>query len=118
MPRRAGVAARRARRGHPRAPRTPDRALEPRRSRRMRAAREAPALGLACRMLIPFVGAFAMKTLVASLLLAAAAVPAAAGPDFVTPNPRPRSTAPSDSARELAPFDDIVFAYDSHALTP
>ena len=59
-----------------------------------------------------------MKTLLASLLLAAAAVPAVAGPDFVTPNPRPRALAPSDSSRELAPIDDILFDYDSHALSP
>jgi peptidoglycan-associated lipoprotein len=59
-----------------------------------------------------------MKTLVASLALAITAGPAMAGPDFVTPNPRPRALAPSDSAREIAPFDDIIFDYDSHALGP
>lgn len=59
-----------------------------------------------------------MKTLIASLVLAVTAGPALAGPDFVTPNPRPRDLASSESAREIAPFDDIVFDHDSHALSP
>jgi outer membrane protein OmpA-like peptidoglycan-associated protein len=59
-----------------------------------------------------------MKTLLATLLLAAVAAPAVAGPDFVTPNPRPKELAASSGAREVAPLDDILFDLDSHALSP
>lgn len=59
-----------------------------------------------------------MKTLLASLALAAAAAPAAAGPDFITPDPRPRPLAASDGARVISPLDDLVFGHDSHALSP
>ncbi len=58
-----------------------------------------------------------MKTLLATLVLAAAAAPASAGPDFVTPNPRPRALAASDGAREIAPLDDVLFDSDSDALS-
>jgi outer membrane protein OmpA-like peptidoglycan-associated protein len=58
-----------------------------------------------------------MKTLLAMLVLAAATAPAAAGPDFVTGNPRPRPLAASAGAREIAPIDDIRFALDSYALS-
>lgn len=57
-----------------------------------------------------------MKTLIATLVLAVAA-PAAAGPDFVTPSPRPRPLAASTGDRPLAPQDDILFGVDSHALS-
>ncbi|HWO19328.1 MAG TPA: OmpA family protein [Kofleriaceae bacterium] len=58
-----------------------------------------------------------MKTLLATILLAAIAAPAAAGPDFVTPSPRPRALAASSGVRDIGPQDDILFAFDSHALT-
>lgn len=58
-----------------------------------------------------------MKTLLATLLLAAIAAPAAAGPDFTTPSPRPRPLAASSGVRDIGPQDDILFALDSHALT-
>ena len=59
-----------------------------------------------------------MKTLLAPVLLvAAAAAPPAAGPDFVTPNPRPHPLAASSGSREIAPLDDILFDLDSHALS-
>jgi hypothetical protein len=81
-------------------------------------SRRGPAPELARPMLFTRGRRITMKTLLASLALAIAAGPAVAGPDFVTPNPRPRALAPSDSTREIAPFDDIAFDYDSHALTP
>jgi outer membrane protein OmpA-like peptidoglycan-associated protein len=59
-----------------------------------------------------------MKTLLATILLAAVAAPAAAGPDFVTPSPRPRALAASAGVREIGPQDDILFGTDSAALTP
>jgi outer membrane protein OmpA-like peptidoglycan-associated protein len=59
-----------------------------------------------------------MKTLLATILLAAVAAPAAAGPDFVTPSPQPRPLAASSGVRDIGPQDDILFGFDSHALTP
>ena len=58
-----------------------------------------------------------MTILLASLVLVAAVASAVAGPDFLTPDPRPRPLAASDSARQIAPFDDLIFEYDSDALT-
>lgn len=58
-----------------------------------------------------------MKTLLATIVLAALAAPAMAGPDFVTPNHKPRELAASGGAREVAPSDDILFDTDSYALT-
>jgi outer membrane protein OmpA-like peptidoglycan-associated protein len=58
-----------------------------------------------------------MKTLLATLVLAAA-TPAAAGPDFVTPTPPPRALAASDGATQITPMDDILFASDADALSP
>lgn len=58
-----------------------------------------------------------MKTLLATLLLAAIAAPAVAGPDFVTPSPRPRPLAASSGVRDIGPQDDILFALDSATLT-
>jgi len=61
-----------------------------------------------------------LKTFLASLALAAAAAPAVAGPDFITPDPRPRPSplAASDGARVITPLDDLIFDHDSHALSP
>jgi outer membrane protein OmpA-like peptidoglycan-associated protein len=59
-----------------------------------------------------------MKTLLATLVLAAAVTPAAAGPDVVTPTPPPRALAASDGAGPIAPMDDVLFASDSAALSP
>lgn len=59
-----------------------------------------------------------MKTLLATLLLAAAVAPAAAGPDFVSSSHRPRPLAASSGTREVAPADDILFDLDSHTLSP
>ena len=58
-----------------------------------------------------------MKTLLAMLLLAATASPAAAGPDFVTPTPRPHPLAASHGTREIPPLDDILFELDSSTLS-
>jgi outer membrane protein OmpA-like peptidoglycan-associated protein len=58
-----------------------------------------------------------MKTLLATLLLAAAVAPAAAGPDFVSSSPAPRPLAASSGTREVAPADDILFDLDSHTLS-
>lgn len=58
-----------------------------------------------------------MKTLLVTLLLAAATAPAVAGPDFVTPTPRPHPLAASSGTREIAPLDDILFEQDSSALS-
>jgi outer membrane protein OmpA-like peptidoglycan-associated protein len=59
-----------------------------------------------------------MKTLLATIVLAAIAAPAAAGPDFVTPSPRPKPLAASSGVREIAPFDDVLFELDSAVLSP
>lgn len=57
-----------------------------------------------------------MKTLLATLFLAAAAVPAVAGPDFVASAEDPKPLAASDSERPILPSDDIVFEHNSSAL--
>ena len=57
-----------------------------------------------------------MKTLLALCFVAAAAAPAAAGPDFSTPDPQPRRAAVSDGTALVAPQDDVVFEFDSSAL--
>jgi outer membrane protein OmpA-like peptidoglycan-associated protein len=44
-------------------------------------------------------------------------VPAAAGPDFGTPTPRPHPLAASSGTREITPLDDILFEIDSNALS-
>lgn len=59
-----------------------------------------------------------MKSLLASLLVAALAAPAAAGPDFVAPTPQPRPLAASTGTSEIGPLDDVVFDHDSYALLP
>jgi outer membrane protein OmpA-like peptidoglycan-associated protein len=59
-----------------------------------------------------------MKTLPGLLALVVAAAPAVAGPDFVTPNPRSRPLAASGGVREVAPMDDILFDFNSDALSP
>ena len=58
-----------------------------------------------------------MKTLLASLMIAAIAGPAVAGPDFTTRSPRARSLAASPASSEIGPLDDIVFATGSTQLT-
>jgi outer membrane protein OmpA-like peptidoglycan-associated protein len=58
-----------------------------------------------------------MKILMTTFALVVAAAPAMAGPDFVTPNPRPRALAASSGVREVAPMDDILFDFDSDALS-
>lgn len=57
-----------------------------------------------------------MKTLLVSLLLAAAAAPAAAGPDFVTDDHPTRKLAASEGTRPQTPLDDVVFEHDSSVL--
>ncbi len=58
-----------------------------------------------------------MKTFVASLLLvAAAAIPAAAGPDFGVPTPHGKDLSASNAEKQILPSDDIVFAHSSSAL--
>lgn len=58
-----------------------------------------------------------MKTLIASLLLAAAAAtPAAAGPDFVSGDHPNKELAASDGTKRQTPLDDVVFENDSAAL--
>ena len=58
-----------------------------------------------------------MKSFLASLLLvAAAALPAAAGPDFDSPTPKGHALAASDADRQILPSDDIVFAHGKSAL--
>jgi outer membrane protein OmpA-like peptidoglycan-associated protein len=58
-----------------------------------------------------------MKSFLASLLLvAAAAIPAAAGPDFGSPTPHGRSLAASHADEQILPSDDIVFDHASSAL--
>jgi outer membrane protein OmpA-like peptidoglycan-associated protein len=59
-----------------------------------------------------------MKILMTTFALVVAAAPAMAGPDFVTPNPRPRALAASSGVREVAPMDDILFDFDADALSP
>ena len=60
-----------------------------------------------------------MKSFLASLLLVAAtAIPAAAGPDFDSPTPHGRALAASDADKQILPSDDIVFEHASSALDP
>jgi hypothetical protein len=58
-----------------------------------------------------------MKTLLATLIVAALAAPAAAGPDFTAPSPRGGSLSASTGSSEIGPLDDIGFATNSTALT-
>lgn len=58
-----------------------------------------------------------MKTLLASLIVAAFVTPAAAGPDFTSHSPHGRPLAASPASSEIGPFDDVVFAHDSTVLT-
>lgn len=59
-----------------------------------------------------------MKSILASLLLvAAAAIPAAAGPDFGSPTPHGHDLAASDAERQILPSEDIVFAHASSTLS-
>lgn len=58
-----------------------------------------------------------MKTLLASLIVAAVAGPALAGPDFSVRSPRPRPLAASTATTEIGPLDDVVFATNSTRLT-
>lgn len=51
-------------------------------------------------------------------LLTGTASVASAGPDFTTRNPQARTLAPSDGTRDLSPFDDVMFGFDSAALYP
>lgn len=51
------------------------------------------------------------------LVVGGLALPVLAGPDFFAPDRR-RPLAASDAHRELAPMDDIVFAFDQAALDP
>jgi outer membrane protein OmpA-like peptidoglycan-associated protein len=63
-------------------------------------------------------GETTMKTLLATLLLAATAASAAAGPDFVSRNPRPHPLAASSGTSEVGPADDLLFDLGSHTLSP
>lgn len=59
-----------------------------------------------------------MKTLLASLILALAATPALAAPDFVGKPARPASNlAASGSTQLIAPDDDVTFARNSTSLS-
>jgi outer membrane protein OmpA-like peptidoglycan-associated protein len=59
-----------------------------------------------------------MKTLLASLILALAATPALAAPDFVGKPARPTSNlSASESTKLIAPDDDVTFAHNSVSLT-
>jgi outer membrane protein OmpA-like peptidoglycan-associated protein len=57
-----------------------------------------------------------MKTLLASLILAALTLPAAAGPDFTAPSPRGGSLSASPATSEIGPLDDVTFATGSTVL--
>ncbi|MBA2538987.1 MAG: hypothetical protein H0V17_05075, partial [Deltaproteobacteria bacterium] len=57
------------------------------------------------------------KLSLCSLLLAAAATPALAGPDFSTPSPRGTELTASPATRDMLPSDDVIFAHDSATLT-
>ena len=57
-----------------------------------------------------------MKTLLASILVAALATPAVAGPDFTSRSPHARPLAASPASSEIGPLDDIVFATNSTTL--
>ena len=56
-----------------------------------------------------------MKPLLALMFLAAAAGPAAAGPDFISVTPTAKLAA-SEGRRPMLPTDDVVFENDSTAL--
>ena len=56
-----------------------------------------------------------MKTLLALVFLAATAVPAAAGADFISVTPTAKLAA-SNGTRQILPTDDVVFENDSAAL--
>lgn len=59
-----------------------------------------------------------MKSFLASLVLvAAAAAPVAAGPDFASPTPHGTALAASGGERQILPSEDIVFANESSTLT-
>jgi outer membrane protein OmpA-like peptidoglycan-associated protein len=58
-----------------------------------------------------------MPMLAGALALAMTGSVALAGPDFVTPN-RSQPLAASDGQREELPQDDVMFAWDSAALSP
>lgn len=58
-----------------------------------------------------------MRAAVVAGMLAGLVAPAAAGPDFITPDRR-HVLAASDAQGEAQPMDDIVFAHDSAALLP
>lgn len=59
-----------------------------------------------------------MKSFLASLLLVAAvAVPAAAGPDFGAPTPHGKALTASDADRQILPSDDVLFENGSYTLT-
>jgi len=58
-----------------------------------------------------------MKTLLATLLLAAAAVPAAAGPDFTeSTEPTRKLAASSEVTHPILPSEDVVFQHNSYTL--
>lgn len=57
-----------------------------------------------------------MKNLSILFALLAAATPAAAGPDFVTPTPQPGKLTASFGRAAIAPSEDVVFALDSAIL--
>jgi outer membrane protein OmpA-like peptidoglycan-associated protein len=58
-----------------------------------------------------------MKTLLASLMVAALAAPAAAGPDFSSRSPRAQPLAASPASSEIGPLDDVVFATNETLLS-
>ena len=58
-----------------------------------------------------------MKTLMASLMIAALAAPAFAGPDFNSKSPRAGELSASPASSEIGPLDDVVFATNSTELT-
>jgi outer membrane protein OmpA-like peptidoglycan-associated protein len=58
-----------------------------------------------------------MKKLIVASLIAAAAGPASAGPDFKTQTPVGRELAASDGIRGILPEDDITFTHASARLT-
>ena len=57
-----------------------------------------------------------MKTLMASLILAALAAPALAGPDFNSKSPRAGELSASPASSEIGPLDDVVFATNETLL--
>ena len=57
-----------------------------------------------------------MKTLLVSLVIAAVATPAVAGPDFVTDEHPNKKLAASEGTQPQTPLDDVVFEHDSAVL--